>query len=143
MIAPASITNRTSRRARLAAAHGALLAIALAAACSSPLQTRTGEAFVTTPDGAPVAGAIVRADPIDPHHPLNIADYFRDEPSSLGSWRTDAQGRAVITLLRDRPTAISFAAADCTPDSMLIDPSCPTPLRLILNPVAPAVSKSR
>lgn len=86
-------------------------------------------------DGSPIAGAVVRADPIDPHHPLNFGDYFRDEPATLGTWRTDQSGRAQITILRDRPTAISFAAAGFAPDSSLIDPEQPSPFPLTLQPL--------
>lgn len=125
-----------SRPTRFAAASGALLATCLVCACSAPLATRSSEVLITTPEGGPIAGAVVRADPIDPRHPLNIADYFRAEPGTLGSWRTDAGGHASVTLLLSRPTAVSFAAAGFVPDSTLVDPSHPSPLRLTLTPLA-------
>lgn len=128
-----------SRRARLAAAPGALLGLCLAlacGACGSSLATRQAEVRVTTPEGAPIPGATVRADPIDPHHPLNIGDYFKGDPGTLGIWRTDSQGHTTITLLSDRPTAVSFMAAGFTPDSMLIDATNVPPFRLTLTPVA-------
>lgn len=133
------------RRARLTAAPGALLGLCLvlggaAGACTSPLATRPADVIVATPDGSPVSGAVVRADPIDPHHPLNIADYFKGEPGTLGSWRTDATGHAAVTLLLDRPTAVSFTAAGHMPNSIVIDPTspspiCPSPIRLTLTPL--------
>ncbi|MDP1661657.1 MAG: hypothetical protein Q8L55_07050 [Phycisphaerales bacterium] len=124
------------RLTRFAAASGALLALCLASACSAPLATRSAAVFVITPEGEPIAGALVRADPVDPRHPLNIADYFRTEPGTLGSWRTDTQGHAAVRLLVDRPTAVSFAAAGFVPDSSLIDPSRLSPFRLTLTPLA-------
>lgn len=114
--------------------------VALAGGCSSPLTTRPAEAVVSSSDGAPIAGAVVRADPIDPHHPLNISDYFRGEPGTLGSWKTDQSGHARITILNDRPTALSFAAAGFAPDSVLIDPEHPSPYAVTLQPVFPPVA---
>jgi hypothetical protein len=123
-----------SRRARLAAAPGALLLL-VAAACSAPLTARTEQVTVTNADGQPVAGAVVRADPIVPRHPLNISDYLRDEPKSLGVWQTDDAGRATVTLLRDRPTQLSWLAFGYEPASMAIAEGRQGPFTLTLVPV--------
>lgn len=109
--------------------------ILTALGCSAPLPTRTEEVTVTTGSGEPIAGAVVRADPIVPRHPLNIGDYFRDEPESLGVWRTDEKGHAVVSLLRDRPTELSWLALGFEPASLTIYEGRHGPFTLTLAPV--------
>jgi len=122
------------------------LALTLAAAlagCASPLSTRSGEVLVTTGSGTPVEGATVRADPLDPHHPLNVADYFRGDAARLGVWTTGVNGRARIELLSDRPTEVSVLAPGYLPTSRVIDPGEPEEASFELVPLQPATGTSR
>jgi hypothetical protein len=124
----------SSRRARLTAGLGALLAACggVGACSGGALDTRDGAVIVTDPSGAPVPGATVRADPVVPKHPLNLGDYFRSEPDRLGLWQTGADGRVGVKLLSTRPTSVSAVAPGFLPASKLIDPSAPSEVRLEL-----------
>jgi hypothetical protein len=113
-----------------------LLTAACLTGCASPLSPRAGEITVTDAAGAPVPGAVVRADPIDPRHPFNISDYLRSDPGTLGVWHTGPDGKAAISLLRDRPTAVSFIAAGYLPDSIVVDPSHPQQVHVQLTPMS-------
>ncbi len=158
MILPTRTTNATGPRdprgsVARSLSHGALsvrpgrvaaslfvaaAAGCLAGGCVSGLPTRAGSVTVVTEAGEPVAQALVRADPIDPRHPLNFADYLRGDTGTLGAWTTDQRGEAAITLLRDRPTTVSFAAAGFLPGSRFVDTSDGPTIRLVLVPIAGA-----
>lgn len=138
MIATATSKPAHPRRTRLTAGSGALFAAlsltALSTIACSPLQHRTGEALVTTASGEPIAGATVRADPIDPRHPLNISDYIRPTPDTLGIWQTDAAGHAPLILLLNRPTELTIVKPGYLPASRFIDAGDSAAPRIQLEP---------
>lgn len=76
--------------------------------------------LVGTPDGRPIAGAVVRSRPQNPKHVMRVSDYFRS-PASPVSVQTDANGRAVLQLPADRPFELVVAAPGRAPESISFD----------------------
>lgn len=89
-------------------------------AATAPVEREVLIQLVSTPEGTPIAGAVVRARPQNPKHVMRVSDYLRSTPSPV-SVQTDTNGRARLVLPADRPFELVVAAPGRAPESISFD----------------------
>ena len=93
---------------------------ATAHAATAPVERDVFIELVRSPEGTPIAGAVVRARPQNPKHVMRVSDYLRSTPTPV-SVQTDANGRALLRLPADRPFELVVAAPGRAPESISFD----------------------
>ncbi len=87
---------------------------------AAPVEREVLIQLVSTPEGTPIAGAVVRARPQNPKHVMRVSDYVRSTPSPVAV-QTDTIGRARLVLPADRPFELVVAAPGRAPESISFD----------------------
>lgn len=114
--------GRHASRGTASAARFALLALVLGASarCSSSrvvVPVRVSDSG----SGQPVAGAFVRAHPVDARHPLDVAAALNPIRPRSSSGRTDEVGLTRLSAPRDKPFQVFVTAPGFVPWGQFFD----------------------
>lgn len=89
-------------------------------ACAGERSADVG-VLVTDEADVPIERAAVVMSRSDPQHPLSAVALFGTPDVGSQAWRTDAEGRAVVRVLRGRPQSLSVWARGFVPWCGFID----------------------